>query len=685
MLEDSKILDLFHEFYGKNASFREGQLEAIKAVLSGKRTLVVQKTGWGKSLIYFLTTKILRQEGKGLTLIISPLIALMDNQLESTKMFNLQSATINSSTNIDFSEVYNRIDNNQIDILFVAPERLEDEEFRNRVLNKATIGMLVIDEAHCISDWGHDFRPDYRRIKVVLKDLPTTTHLLATTATANDRVIDDIKKQLGDNIFVLRGSLTRESLYIQILDMREEELRLAWLAENIKKLPKAGIIYCLTKRDVYSVTNWLKKNNIDAYAYTSDTNKNIPLKEEITTKFFNNEMDVLVATTAFGMGIDKRDIKFIIHYQRPGNVVSYYQQIGRAGRAIDKAYAILLLGREDDEINQFFINSAFPTYEEMTKVIDLISKSDGLKKTEIEKDINMKQGRLEKILKFLLVNGDINRDTSTKKYYRTAKKWNPDMNYAAQITEIRNREFTRMKEFVNLKNSCYMKFIVNELNDPYAKDCGHCAYCLSKEKLNENLKEEDIKNALVYLKQDFFTIEPRKKYPDNTKILTQLQKGYALSNYGKAGWGKLVSTNKYKDKHFCKELIEESAKFIKEKYKDCKLQCITSVPSLSNLNLVKDFAVELSKKLNLPYIDVIIKIDTGKKQKEMNNSFQQYINACNGFEVNNKVKYKNVLLVDDMVDSRWTLTVCGIKLMEKGAVNVYPFALANTMGDKIEE
>lgn len=346
--------------YGKGAIFKEGQLKAVLTVLQGNRVLVVQKTGWGKSLIYLLSTRILRDSGSGLTIVISPLLALMNNQLESAEKFKLTARTINTNNKDDWEVIADEILANKVDILFISPERLANENFNIEILSRInqSIGMLVIDEAHCISDWGHDFRPDYRRIKNIVKFLPPNVPLLATTATANDRVIRDISNQLGGDILTQRGSLVRGSIAIQVIHLNKKEERLAWLSENISNIDGTGIVYCLTRNDCNLVSNWLRKKGIDAHAYYSGLKKD---KDEekaerlrLEKMFINNELKVLVATTAFGMGIDKPDISFVINSQKPGNVVAYYQQIGRAGRGIKHAYAVLLAGNEDDEITKIF-------------------------------------------------------------------------------------------------------------------------------------------------------------------------------------------------------------------------------------------------------------------------------------------------------------------------------------------
>lgn len=351
----------------QNAKFRDGQWEAIEALtIKREKLLVVQRTGWGKSSVYFMSTKIFRDQGLGPTIIISPLLALMRNQVEAAEKLGVKAATINSSNISEWDAVIHQILNNQIDCLLISPERLANDNFIQRVLNPIAnkISMLVIDEAHCISDWGHDFRPDYKRIVNILRNLPSNLPLLATTATANDRVITDIQKQLGD-IKIIRGTLTRDNLALQTIKLADQPSRLAWLAQNLQSIKGTGIIYVLTKNDAELVSRWLNFNGINSLPYysgilhndfrTAEGKLDSDLyREHLEKLLLNNNIKVLVATTALGMGYDKPDLGFVIHYQAPNSVISYYQQVGRAGRGINKAIGILLNGYEDEVIHNFF-------------------------------------------------------------------------------------------------------------------------------------------------------------------------------------------------------------------------------------------------------------------------------------------------------------------------------------------
>lgn len=354
-----KAEEALHLFVGQNASFKEGQYEAIEATLTNKRTLVVQRTGWGKSMVYFVCTKILREEQKGLTLIISPLLSLMKNQIEAATKAGLKCETLNSSkTPEEKNQILESMEKGEVDLVLTTPETLFTPIVQN-ALPKIKIGLFVVDEAHCISDWGHDFRLEYCRINKIISSMLKNVPILATTATANDRVVEDLKQQLGGDVFVSRGPLMRKNLSIQVLNLRYKATRYAWLIDNVNKIPGSGIIYCLTQNDCEHLTEFLNENEINARAYHSGLNEDF--NQETEQLFMKNEIKVIVATIKLGMGYDKPDISFVIHYQMPSNVVAYYQQIGRAGRNIARAYTFLMYGVEDLDIQNYFIETAFPS------------------------------------------------------------------------------------------------------------------------------------------------------------------------------------------------------------------------------------------------------------------------------------------------------------------------------------
>ena len=677
-----RVYEILRESYGENAKFREGQKEAIEAVVNGKRTLVVQKTGWGKSLVYFIATKLLKEKKRdGITLIISPLLALMNNQIDSAQRLGLNVKTINSDNNDEWDNIISDIcDNNTVDALIISPERLANSDFVKDCLDKIKnrVNLFVVDEAHCISDWGHDFRPDYRRIVKILQLLPGNVPVLATTATANDRVVNDIVAQLGENLVISRGELIRESLAIQVIKLQKKEDRLAWLAENIEKMPGSGVVYCLTKADCDLVTDWLNENNIKSEKYYADISKEG--KAITLEKFQKNEIKVLVATVAFGMGYDKPDIGFVIHFQRPANIVSYYQQIGRAGRGIELAYAILLCGEEDEHINQYFINSAFPTEKDMNIVVDFITDNPGKSISEIKGALNIRANRVDKTLKYLTVGDDIYTEYVNRKkgYYKSAKKWEPDLERSEGITAIRYKEMQDMDEFTKQKG-CYMKYIAEKLDDVNAKVCGKCSNCRGL-LFDERVGAETVQRAQQFIKSKFGVIEPRKQFPDKTKIESEFQfkGGIVLSNYADAGYGMAVQKGKYVDGYFSDELVDASVKILSEFIKNNNIEWITPVTSKRHPKLVPDFAKRLADRLGIGYFEGIKKFNA-EEQKKFENSDRQYKNANDSFEII-QVKKENILLVDDMVDSRWTFTVCAMKMREMGSGDIYPFALANTAG-----
>ena len=319
---EGEALAVLQRALGPSAQFRDGQLQAIEALAESRsRLLVVQRTGWGKSAVYFVATRLLRDRGAGTTIIVSPLLALMRDQIEAAKRLKLNAVTINSSNLQEWHAIEEGLLDQTVDLLLVSPERFNNVEFRDRLLRPITgnTGLLVIDEAHCISDWGHDFRPDYRRLVRVLERMPSNAPVLCTTATANERVIDDIRQQLGTDLKVMRGGLARDSLSLSSLKVSTVVERLAWLAHWIPRMAGSGIVYCLTVADTVRVSDWLNTNGITAAAYSGETDPEQRIEVERQLKA--NELKVVAATSALGMGFDKPDLAFVIHYQSPDSSI----------------------------------------------------------------------------------------------------------------------------------------------------------------------------------------------------------------------------------------------------------------------------------------------------------------------------------------------------------------------------
>ena len=394
------------------AQFHQGQLEAIEILVKDKaRVIVVQRTGWGKSAVYFLATHLLRKQGLGPSLIISPLLALMDNQVSAATSMGLNAYTINSTNQIT-EEVIPLLNNNTIDLLLISPERLANPEFSDKImpLIGRRPGLIVIDEVHCISDWGHDFRPDYRRLGQVIKRLPLGIPVLGTTATANDKVIEDISVQLGDGLPVFRGPLKREGLSLSVLDLPDRAARLAWIDKNLSTFEGTGIIYCLTQRDVDLVSGFLQSRGHKAARYRSGSDIDQIEKNESLERLLSNDIKVVVATSALGMGYDKPDVSFVIHYQSTDSLVGYYQQVGRAGRALESSIGIMMRGSEDSDIHTFFMKGSFPKEETVDQILTAFSDADGpLSTIAILKKVNLRAGSIESTLKKLHVEGFVDR------------------------------------------------------------------------------------------------------------------------------------------------------------------------------------------------------------------------------------------------------------------------------------
>ena len=447
------------------ARFRDGQEEAIRHVYQGNgRLLVVQKTGWGKSFVYFIATKLLREAGMGPALLVSPLLSLMRNQIAAAERMGVRAETINSDNSERWREVEAGIQRDEVDIVLIAPERFANERFNAEVLSQigGRVSLLVVDEAHCISDWGHDFRPDYRRIERTLRVLPRNPRLLATTATANNRVMADLQEILGPNLTTSRGDLARPSLALQTMSLPGQAQRLAWLSDRLPDLPGSGIVYTLTVRDAGLIARWLRTRGIQAEAYTGQSGSRRP---ELEQALLDNKAKALVATTALGMGFDKPDLAFVIHYQTPGSVVAYYQQVGRAGRALDAAHGVLLSGAEETDITNYFIASAFPTCDQVAGVLDALEAApEGLSIRDITAKVNVSYGRIQKTIQLLALESPAPIAMSGTKWQLTAARLSEAFwQRAERLTELRRAEQQQMQQYVDL-SSGHMEFLIRALD-----------------------------------------------------------------------------------------------------------------------------------------------------------------------------------------------------------------------------
>lgn len=670
---------------GADAAFREGQWSAIETlVVQKKRLLLVQSTGWGKSRVYLIAAKLLRSLGQGPTIIISPSLAFAQDQLSAIRKLGLIAASLHDGNRDNWDNVSSGLLSNRLDMLLISPEQLGDENFRDQVLPAISrIGLLVVEEAHCVSDFSHDFVPDYRRIAGLINNLPSNIPMLATTATANDQVVADIQRKLKD-IEIACGPLVQESWRLKIINLDRQAEKLAWLAQNLAALPKSGLIYCITVKDCELVLHWLQQRGFNVAAYYPD----LPLERRalLEQQLRHNEIKALVVMTSLGLSFDQPELGFLLHYQNPGSVDAYCQQVASVGIDCSDAMAILLTGREDDDWHERLINTSFPQTEHSLQVTNDIQSSDGLGLNDLLSKHNLGRTQLEWILKLLEMEGLITKEGSA--FHRTARPWTVEsMQYQAAAT-MHRRQLSRMQQLAG-HAGCLMEFIRLELNTPDTGPCGRCANCVTPA-LPTTVDHQTLQEAIQYLTRDHQPIRPRKLWPGGGvgnrrgKIseAEQLRAGLALCSYGDPGWGKLVQNGKHVDGKFSDDLVRAMVKMIRQRLAPEPFPTwVTAVPSLRQPEPVADFANRLADALRLPFRPVLIKTKDSPPQKSMHNSHQQARNALeSSFGLSGLCPRGAVLLVDDLIDSGWTLTVCGELLRKAGSGPVFPVVLATAGG-----
>ncbi len=669
------------------AGFREGQEDAIRRVVEGRgRLLVVQKTGWGKSFVYFIAAKLLREGGAGPALLVSPLLALMRNQIAAAGRMGVRALRIASDNRDDWNAAEDALHRDAVDVLLISPERLANDRFNAQVLAEIAgrVALLVIDEAHCISDWGHDFRPHYRLIERIVRNLPRNLRLLATTATANDRVTADLEEALGPNLAVLRGDLDRPSLALRTIRLPRSSERLAWLAENLPRMPGSGVVYTLTVRDAERVADWLQARGLAVEAYTGQTGDR---REALERALIDNRVKALVATTALGMGFDKPDIGFVVHYQAPGSAVAYYQQVGRAGRALDLAHGVLLSGEEDTRITDWFIASAFPSRDEAGQVLAALEAApDGLSVPELCGKVNVSNGRIRKTLDLLALESPAPVARDGGKWRLTAAELGGAFwERVARLTELRRAEQRQMQDYARLESG-HMAFLVKALDgNPDA------VRPPERPALPAAVAPETAQAAAAFLRRADLPIEPRKIWPAGGlprfgvagRIAPEhrASPGRALCVWGDPGWGELVERGKYADGRFADSLVRGAAELVVRWPPRPAPEWVTCVPSLRRAELVPDFAARLAAALRLPFRPALEKTEDRPEQKTMANGVQQARNVDGALRVRpGALASGPVLLVDDMVDSRWTLTVAAWLLRSHGGGPAAPLVLAAAGG-----
>jgi ATP-dependent DNA helicase RecQ len=693
---------------GDGARLREDQWTAISALVADKRrALVVQRTGWGKSAVYFVATALLRATGAGPTVIVSPLLALMRNQVDAAARAGIHARTINSANLQDWEQVYAEVRDGAIDVLLVSPERLNNPGFRDNVLPHLTeaAGLIVIDEAHCISDWGHDFRPDYRRIRRLLETLPRHVPVLATTATANARVTLDVAEQLAsggddeDDVLVLRGPLDRESLRLAVVSLPTAPMRLAWLAANLASgaLPNSGIIYTLTVAAAYETAAFLREQGIEVAAYSGKDDQARRLQAE--DDLLANRVKALVATSALGMGFDKPDLGFVVHLGAPQSPVAYYQQIGRAGRGVERAEVVLLPGREDRDIWAYFASLAFPGEHQVRATLDALSDAGRpLSTTALETRVDLSRGRLESMLKVLDVDGAVVRTAGG--WAATGQPWIYEGERYERVAHERTREQQAMLAY-QATTDCRLEYLRRELDDPEAAPCGRCDNCTGSPWAND-VPQAGAVAAQERLSRPGVTVEPRKMWPTGMKDLgidgasgkigvTQLAwPGRALGRLTDIGWGVTLRTllsDQTPDGPVTDQLVDAIVKVLASWDWAQRPASVVTMPSRTRQALITSLGQRISAVGRLPYLGSLGYTSADGAGPRRHNSAQRLGSLWHALTVPDELRDAlkahdsgPVLLVDDQIDTGWTMTFAAMLLRDAGASAVLPLALAVTTG-----
>ncbi|GAA2860596.1 RecQ family ATP-dependent DNA helicase [Pseudonocardia halophobica] len=685
----SRAEELLQTLAGEGARLREDQWRAIHALVAEhRRALVVQRTGWGKSAVYFLATALLREQGAGPTVIVSPLLALMRNQIDAATRAGIVAVTVNSANLDEWEQTYAEIAAGEVDVLLVSPERLNNPDFRDRVLPELTrtAGMLVVDEAHCVSDWGHDFRPDYRRLRALIAELPEGIPVLATTATANDRVVTDVTEQLGlqsGEPLVLRGSLDRDSLRLSVVSIDSPADRLAWLASRLDELPGAGIVYTLTVQAAEEVAEFLRERGFAVRAYTGRTDAEERLDAE--ADLLGNRVKALVATSALGMGFDKPDLGFVVHLGAPSSPVAYYQQIGRAGRALDRAEVVLLPGREDREIWAYFASLAFPPEPLVRQTLAALSDQP-LSTAALETRVDLSRTRLEMLLKVLDSDGAAKRVKGG--WIGTGAEWVYDRERHQRVAAARKAEQQAMLDYLST-DECRLVFLRRQLDDPDPTPCGRCDVC-SGTVWSQEVSADVSAAAAERLQKPGVELAPRKMWPSGMKELgipasgrlkadELAEPGRAVGRLSDIGWGtRLRELLAGPDQPVPSDLLDAVVRVLAGWDWAQRPVGVVGIGSRTRPHQLEHLARRIAEIGRLPLLGTLP--PAGERPGTHENSAQRLAAVWEGFDTaalpDLSAVGGPVLLVDDLVDSGWTMTVAARAVRRAGAPAVLPLALA---------
>jgi ATP-dependent DNA helicase RecQ len=696
--------EVLRRLAGEHAVLREDQWRAIEAlVIDRRRVLCVQRTGWGKSAVYFVATALLRdglaaglgEPPAGPTVIVSPLLALMRNQVEAAARAGIRACTINSANLDEWSEITAEIRAGEVDVLLISPERLNNPDFRDNVLPDlaAGAGLLVVDEAHCVSDWGHDFRPDYRRLRTFLAGLHDRTPVLATTATANARVTADVADQLGDAL-VLRGSLERDSLRLAVLELPDPAYRLAWLADHLEKFPGSGIVYTLTVAAATETADFLRARGFPVASYTGQVED--ADRRAAEQDLLDNKIKALVATSALGMGFDKPDLGFVVHLGAPPSPIAYYQQVGRAGRAVEHAEVVLLPGREDAAIWRYFASLAFPPEEQVRAVLANLSPDRPLSTPALEPLVDLRRNRLELMLKVLDVDGAVRRTRGG--WLSTGEPWTYDTARLRRVAEARSAEQQTMIEYADT-SACRMEFLRRCLDDPEAKPCGRCDNCAAP-LFDAEVSPGSLAAANAFLGRPGVMIAPKKLWPTGLESIgirlkgkippaEQIEPGRAVGRLSDLGWGTRLRSLVAPDADDV-EIPDDLAAAVVEVLKswahgDDKWRQrpagVVAVGSRRRPALVQSVAAHIARVGRLPLLGALTSTHLGDAGPR-GNSAQRVRALHDAFQVPSDLAAAlpeltgPILLVDDLVDSGWTMVLAGRALRRAGAPGILPLSLA---------
>jgi ATP-dependent DNA helicase RecQ len=657
---------------GPTATARDDQRAAVRALVDDRaRVLVVQATGWGKSAVYWAATSALRAAGGGPTLVISPLLALMRDQVTAAERAGLGAATVNSTNPDDWDAILRSATNGELDVLLVSPERLANPRF-SAILPELvrSAGLVVIDEAHCISDWGFDFRPDYQRLAKSLVDVGENTPVLATTATANTRVTEDVAQQLGANTITFRGSLARSSLKLSVVAGLTAIERYAWVAEAMDSIDGAGIIYALTIAETERLADFLasRGHKVAAYSGALDPQDRQRIEDELR----RNELKAVVATSALGMGYDKPDLAFCIHVGSPSSPVAYYQQVGRAGRALDEARSVLLPAESDAQIWDHFATVGVPDPKRVGLLFDALA--NGPKTVvELESITAIRRGRLEGLLKILAVDNAVTREGS--QWSATTTPWVYDAPRWDALAEVRANEANLMRTYAR-GEQCLMRTLQTALDDPEPTNCGRCSACTGEVPApGLRPSAQALEAARMFTRGRDVIIEPRKLWPSGGARKGKIvgcATGRALAFADDPGW--IEEVRNLRDAPASQELLDGFVRTLTRWRSswDSRPVAIVALVSHAHGRFTRSIAEHLSVVGKLPIIDAI-GISGAMPTADVPSAGQVAARNANiALRPDVVIPRGPLLVVDALYRTGWTMTVAAALLREAGATAVLP-------------